>query len=555
MRVLTPFPIAAILHRLDRDTRGAVTVLLAGSLLMLMGIATVSVDLGSIYLAQRKLQGIADAAAMAAAQQNTLQLRRAAAQGIIDENAVADVSIAALENGTYTQDKAIAVDQRFQPGGDESAARVDLVQTVPMFFGRALGFEHATVRAQATAAKIDMAAYSLGTSLASLSGGIPNALLSALIGTQLNLSVLDTQNLASAQVDLLGFADAVKAEVNAKDVTYAELFDTPIALGDALRALAASAGSSQAAAVLADMADQAPLVDVTLGQMIELGPYGRLDYSPGKTGVEVDAFSLARTLLELSHGDSFDITFALSVSGLSNVTVHLVRGYGVARSPWLTITSARDYVLRTAQARLLVAASASTGNPLLPSLTLPLYAELAQGQATLDDIQCTGDADSDGVTLGVSPALGTVGIGTASAADMADLTEPVTLSTATLVQVPLIAKVTALSQVSLGGTTDPQEVLFTLAEIRAGTTKTVGTNDLTQSLATSLIKQTNLQAQTLGLTLSLSSVTAIVGNTLAVIAPTLDQTVTSLTQALGIRLGAADVTVNQVRCGIPMVTA
>ncbi len=53
--------------RLAHDRKGGVTILLAGALFMLAGAATVAVDLGSVYLARRQLQGIADAAALAAA--------------------------------------------------------------------------------------------------------------------------------------------------------------------------------------------------------------------------------------------------------------------------------------------------------------------------------------------------------------------------------------------------------------------------------------------------------------------------------------------------------
>ena len=53
------------MRRLLVDKRGGISVLLAGSLFMLAGAATVAVDLGSVYLAKRQLQGVADAAALA----------------------------------------------------------------------------------------------------------------------------------------------------------------------------------------------------------------------------------------------------------------------------------------------------------------------------------------------------------------------------------------------------------------------------------------------------------------------------------------------------------
>ncbi|MBH0112869.1 hypothetical protein I5E68_07880 [Novosphingobium sp. YJ-S2-02] len=539
-----------------RDAReGGVTVLLGAALLMLLGVASVCVDLGSVYLAQRRLQGIADAAAMAAAQETAPGQRESMARAIITRSNAQQVSIDSLENGHYRKDKSIEIEARFAPGGDNSAARLRLSQTVPLFFARALGMNDATVRAEATAAKLDMAAYSLGSSLLKVSDGIPNALLSALTGTQLELSVLDTQGLASTQIDLLGFADAVKAQVNAKDIAYAELFDRPIDLGTALRALAASTKDTAVAATIAGIADSAPYETILLSDILDLGPYGALDYNPGTASPEIDAYSLIRTMLEAGHGDELDVQFNLAVTGLSSLNVRLVRGTGLEHSPWLTVTGASNYSLRTAQARLLLTARVGTGSALLPSLELPIYIDLAEAEATLNDISCTGNPATDGVTLGVSPALGTVGIGKPDASDMGDLSEEVTLTPATLVSVPLLAKVTGLSQVSLGGKTAPQEVLFTLAEIRDDKTKTVATNDLARSLATSLISQTKLNVQALGLMINLSTITSIVGNTLSLVAPILDTTIFSLTEALGVKPGAADVHVDKVRCGVSTVIA
>lgn len=555
---IPPSPPAAFLPALLRDTRGVAMAMMAGALLMLLGIASVSIDLGAIYLAKRKLQGVVDAAAMAAAQEDAVSDRRKAALLVIEEAGIEDASIERLQAGTYTQDKSIAVADRFQPGGDRSATRVELVQDVPLFFAKALGFENAVVRADSTAAKMDMAAYSLGTKLAAVSGGIPNRLLSSLIGTELNLSVVGWQGLANANVDLLGYADALKVQVGAEELTYAELFDTEVPLSDAIEAigttLGKTAGNAGVAAVLQGIADKAGFVEIRLGDLIDLGPYGRLKDDPGNVGVAVDAYSLLRTMLEISHGDSYDISFDLTVAGLASTKVRLVGGRGMVHSPWLTITAAQDYVLRTSQARLLVTATVGTGNLLLPSIKVPVYVELAEAEARLDDISCTGDADTDGVTIGVTPAVGKLGIGDFAAASMADLTTPVTLAPATLVNLPLIASVTAQSEVDLGGVTE-QDVLFTLAEVGAKTTKTVSTKDVTQAVASSLISKMKLTVKALGLSLNASAITTLVGNTLKVAAPLLDTTIFGLTDAMGVKVGAADVRVDKVRCGAPTVVA
>ena len=50
-----------------QDGRGAVTLIAAGSLIALLATTALAVDMGSVYLQTRRLQGAADAAALAAA--------------------------------------------------------------------------------------------------------------------------------------------------------------------------------------------------------------------------------------------------------------------------------------------------------------------------------------------------------------------------------------------------------------------------------------------------------------------------------------------------------
>src|SRR3546814_991999 len=55
------------LSSLRNDTGGGISILTAFGLTMLIGSAALAIDVGSLYLDRRKLQGIADAAALAAA--------------------------------------------------------------------------------------------------------------------------------------------------------------------------------------------------------------------------------------------------------------------------------------------------------------------------------------------------------------------------------------------------------------------------------------------------------------------------------------------------------
>lgn len=59
--------VAPVLRSLRRNKAGTVHILLAASLLPMSALATFAVDVGNVYLAQRRLQGAADASAIAAA--------------------------------------------------------------------------------------------------------------------------------------------------------------------------------------------------------------------------------------------------------------------------------------------------------------------------------------------------------------------------------------------------------------------------------------------------------------------------------------------------------
>ena len=92
------------LRTLVRDSHAGISIATAFAMTMLIGAAALAVDVGSLYLDRRKLQGIADAAAMAAAGRPGEE--QAAAERIIAANCDCGIRIAALTLGTYTPEKA-----------------------------------------------------------------------------------------------------------------------------------------------------------------------------------------------------------------------------------------------------------------------------------------------------------------------------------------------------------------------------------------------------------------------------------------------------------------
>ena len=105
----------ALFRTLLKDRRASISIASAIAMTMLIGAVALAVDVGSFYLDRRKLQGIADAAALAAAGRPGQE--RAAAERIIAANCACNIVIASLVPGTYRPDPAVQAEQRFSPGG------------------------------------------------------------------------------------------------------------------------------------------------------------------------------------------------------------------------------------------------------------------------------------------------------------------------------------------------------------------------------------------------------------------------------------------------------
>jgi uncharacterized membrane protein len=538
------------LGQLRDDRRGAVTIITAGSLIALLTATALAVDVGSIYVNSRRLQGAADAAALAAAASSD---PNGAAQHTLTANALNNAQVSKLTQGSYTPDASLTPAQRYVAGASPSnAAQVTLAQNVPLFFARVITGNATThIAARATAARIDYAAFSIGSRLAAVQGGLPNALLSALVGTNLNLSVMDYNALVGADIDILQFSDALRTQLHLSGATFGQTLNSSVTLPQALGALAAVTSDANAAAALRRIALQVPPVTVRLSDLIDLGPYAGQDHTDPDTAVRVDGYSMLRELLQLSNGQrQVALNLGLSLPGVTTTTLTLAIGQRPSHSPWLAITQAGGTIVRTAQARLYldskVGGVATLG---IVSLRVPILIELAEAQAKLDSIFCAGGPSNASVTLDALPSVGSIAIADIDTSKLGDFTKAPVESRALLAHA-LLLDVTAKAHVDLGGVTW-QTVAFAPTDISSGTIHTVSTGDLLQGVAASLMKNMDLQVNVLGIGVNGSAATQLVGGVLTPLSPALDGLVDQVTGLLGVHVGQADLRVDGVRCGKP----
>lgn len=542
----------SFLRRCGIDRRGNVTMIFAGGFVMLAGSAAFAVDTGSLYLEKRRLQGVADAAALSAANS---QAADAAARQTMAANQAGDASIERLERGTYSADSTVAPSARFTASGsDGNAIRLTMGRDVPLFFGKFLtGRPTARVSVTATAARVDLASFSIGSRLASVSGGLPGQLLSGLAGTDLNLNVMDAQGLVSADVDLLAFIDALRTQANLQGLTFGETLATDVSLPKALSALAAATGSSSAQSALRGISARVPPVTVQLSKLIDLGPLSGETKTDPSRPIKADSYALVREMLQTATGKrQVDLDLAAAVPGLLSTKVSLAIGERPAQSPWLAVAKDRSVKVRTAQTRLYVDTKVG-GSGLLgaASIHLPLFVELAKAEASLRSISCPTPSTAT-VGLDVTTSAGQVAIGDVDTAALGNFNTAITPRRTSLVKVLLLAEVTGQSNVNLGGA-GAQQVMFTAQEIAAGKTHTVSTNDIAAGVAASLVRDMDLQVNALGIGINLSLLTATVGTVLQGAAAPYDSLLGDLTGLLGVSVGQADVRVNGLRCGKPIL--
>lgn len=541
------------LRSLWRDRDGAAGAMVIGGAAMLTGAAAIAVDFGSFYLAQRELQGVADAAAMAAVSGDIAQGGASAAQAMLTRSRADDARVVSLVPGTYARDRSVAPALRFSPGGvDPTAVRVELERDVPLLFGKLVtGRSGLTIRARATAARIDMAGFSLRSHLLEVSGGLPNRILSAVAGVELSLTDSDVEDLIASNIDLVALVDELRKTGHATDQTFGEALTTARPLGDVVAAMAKAAPAGSAQATLASVAGRLGDTPIRLSDIIDLGPIGQSDVDDGRARIDVDALSLLRSTLELARGPSWEANVDAGVPGLAATTVRLAGSRGEAHSPWLTVTQSRDVIIRTGRTRLYIATNVAAALAPLTSLRVPLYAEIAPSEAKLNAIRCAGpDA---GVTLDVKPSIGSLAIADIDTGAMTDFSRPMPLGPGTLASV-LGITASAFGNVALGGASW-QQASFSRDDIAAKRVRTVTTNDALTATTASLTSKTTVSIRTILGTTTVSPLANAIGATLGTVAPALDGVLNQVTSLLGVKLGTANVTVDRLRCGTPTLVA
>ncbi|WP_246672343.1 pilus assembly protein TadG-related protein [Mesorhizobium sp. B3-1-6] len=569
----------AATRRLLADRNANFAVMTALCTPVALALTAFAIDEGSLYNERRAAQSIVDLAAITAA--SNITNAEQAVLTTLSDNGITSVAVqqqgttvaptaskavVQIMPGRYTGVSTIAAGNRFEAGKlPYNAVQVSLKKQGTLYFAGSI-MSPPTLGTTAIASAQPQAAFSVGSRLASLNGGILNALLGGLLGGNISLSVMDYNSLVSADVDVLSFTDALATQLHLTGVSYSDVLASKATIGQIATAMANVPGLDRTAKIaLQTMASSATnTVKIPLGSLVDLGSVGSLGLGQKPAGLSVDAsaLSMLTAAAALANGtNQVPVNLGATIPGLASTTLAIAIGEPMQNSPWLAVGEAGT-VVRTAQTRIKLNASVTLGNSnlgggaSLVAVHLPLNVEVAYAEAKLTDISCPTGPSSIKVSIAAQPGVVSAHLANSSASGFADFTKPQSFSDADIADLkPLLIPVLQVTGSSAFSVTNmaPTTLTYNATDIANKAIKTVSTKNLTQSLTTSLVNNLSLSVNALGLGLD---VTAVLGTVKPVVTTLLngvtapvDSLVYNVLGALGVRVGEADVRVTGATCG------
>ncbi len=569
----------ARINHVARDDEGASAILIAGTMTFMLAMGTMAVDAGIMMLQDRKIQNIADIAALAASR-DLARADEIVARSLEDNGYSAD-DIDQIETGSFDPRRPLGA--RFVPGGGGNAVRVTLRRDVDLYFMPIVSdMTTVTVGASAVVTNIEEGAFSATTGLADLEAGVLNALLSSALGTSVSLTLADYRGLAQTDIQALGFLDALAANVGVSAGTYNDLLGAQASVGQIVDAMVSVLNAEQSldsngVTVLSALetlsADARALnaLTFTISDLLDLGALGLTEigstgYVSNLTAGIVAMDLLFQSLYSGKMGEIMDLGVALTVPGVADISVRLAVGEPLQGDP--SNPQARIVIgpvgsqVHTAPVRLQLTIGLlqllsipGSGNQLI---NIPLYAEIAGGDAELVSIGCGLNPGADS-RLGIRASAGAADIfvGEVNGGAMENFDRTVTVRDAVLINLPLVLRLRAAAQVTIDGA-GPQTLSFSAAEMNVPTTKRVGSALSLESTFSTLISTLSIDIDR-GVLAILSPLIKVLEtvviqpllNLLASVSSAIDPALAGLLRALGVSAGYIDVTAYGARCGLP----
>lgn len=394
------------------------------TLLLATLFAALAVDTGRLLMEQRRMQTVADMAALDAS-----SLAGHCGEGNVAQVQAAAEASAARNNHVIAADKTLQITlgrvdvgsgglRQFTSTSAASATAVQVIaaKTVPasFFAGGILG-RSIHLSASAVAERQGIAGFVAGSSMVGLSNqqaAILNALLGGILGSPVNLNVMSYQGLAAANVTLAELVEVSTAAASTK-----ELLNSHLSLNEWLNLYADAVNASDAVDVGLTAAMQS-LVAANISDLTVLFSdvvAVTTDTPEAAAQASVNLFDLIMTTAFVANGNHFiNLPLAVNLPGnLLNVSTQLnlidppkmvIGPPGMnAEGQWRTYMETAQFDLTTliqSTVDLNVAGLAGAR----AEIDLALKLEMAQGEAWLKSLQCAGvNNNQTRVTIGAQP--------------------------------------------------------------------------------------------------------------------------------------------------------
>lgn len=397
--------------------RGAIGLMAAGTLALALGFTLLVIDTGRLYMEQRKLQRIADVAALEAVGRNGdclpatfsaagYALESATRNGYkASDDMTLNTACGLLQTGSDNL-RAFVVD-----ASKKDAIRVVVTHTVSTSIASGIyallsaGPMDLTTQLTATAVSTPavlppLAMLTIGSTalvVDSSKSAALNLLLGQMLGGSLNLSIASWQGLVDTQINLLGYLNQLAVDVNVSAGNYTELLNKNIALSqllDSAITVLQAGGPTTSIAVngLTGLKAAAGNTSITLGQLLQV----QAGTVSSGLNTNLQVFQLIEAFVQLANSQNAAVAdIPLNIPGLVNGVVKVK----VIEPPQLSaignpalingqINDPNRIFVRTAQVRTVLSlnlpvltgisglASAITSNALVSGLTNTLNSVL-----------------------------------------------------------------------------------------------------------------------------------------------------------------------------------
>lgn len=413
---------------------GAIGLFAILTLLLAILFAALAVDTGRLLMEERRLQTVADMAALDAS-----SVAGSCGSGnLADVEAMAAASAARNNYSGLPLDVAVGeIDvgaggvRQFTPTAIEQATSVSVTasKSVPAsFFAGGIFGNQTTLQANAVAGREALAGFSAGSMLLTISNeqtAILNNLLGSILGSPVDLDVLSYEGIADTQVALGDLA--VMAGVGSPQ----ELLSSELTLGQLMQLYADAVNADEAASVEAITGSQ-QLADAGVESLT--AEFGEIlavtTENPNDAAeAEVNLLDLITTSAIVANGtQSINLPLELDLpGGLLSVESELI----VTEAPQIAIgPPGRDdsgnwrTAIETAQLQLIT--RVEDGLPPINlglvnaqvSIDFALEVETAQGEAWLQSIQC-GSVSSQNTVVTIGTNTGAAAVSSSRASDPA----------------------------------------------------------------------------------------------------------------------------------------